>query len=120
MMRIISAFVSLLLVVSTSYAYAWKVTGEQARCIVENAELYQNNTDDPVAIFPQACPTTDLAAALAELEINSGAPSFRESENQTSLSEIIFYTHSELACLAKRELSFDAETVDLPDRPCED
>ena len=119
-MRISPTLSFLLLLATIDHAFAWKVTGEQARCIVENSELYRNGTDDPVAIFPKACPTTDPASAMAQMELNSGAPSFRESGDPTTLSEIIFYTHDELACLASRELSFDTETVDLPDSPCEE
>lgn len=109
------------------------VDHEHLQCVIENAYVYQAESDFPIGIIFDNCPDPGGAKSDALLDDaqNSAYPSTRDSadaEKETGEDLLgprrvryAFFTREELGCLAQLAPG-DLITIDdmalLPDNPC--
>lgn len=97
----------------------WKLSSDQARCVISNLPEYQKSEAVPIVIFVQVCPTVDRMEALQALQQNSSTlPRVTVAEDGTALDQVIVYTAEELLCLKSLQLDLDTSPVLLPQKPC--
>lgn len=95
----------------------WKVSREQARCLLDNANRYLEANNEPILIVIAACPIVDPTDALKQFEINSATPSIKVGED-TVMDSVIIYTREEFECLINSGFASEIEPVELPREPC--
>ena len=96
----------------------WKVTYDQASCLLDNADSFLDSEVDPLIIVIAACPIVDLAEALEQFPVNSTFPSITEIPEQ-KMDPVIIYTRAELACLVSIGIGNKSDPMELPREPCQ-
>jgi len=101
----------------------WHVKTDKAKCILRNINIYLQQSSDPVIIYVDICPKTDLDAAT-----NVGLPNIRANKalKNNAVEAVLVYTKKELRCLSKFVLKEDRKfllkedslTTSLPAKPC--
>jgi hypothetical protein len=93
----------------------WRVSEQQAKCLLENKESYLHTGGSPILIVVSACPETDIVKAMQFVSRNSALPGSKAK--QSELDDVVVYSRDELICLSSSMIVSVQGEVRLPANP---
>lgn len=93
----------------------WRITSDQANCILTNLSSYLDAGSEIVVISVETCPETDDSlSALEGFNNYGGVTSIITTPNSGGLDRLISYTEDDLRCLDQGHVVFDDDVALLP------
>lgn len=123
--KLIVLAVALAVIISSNGVFAqetavWVVESAKIRCVFENISVYLASKNDPVIVYLDACPETDMVAVFREMTKNSTIPTIRRRDKAPNEPEqVIVFTKAELECLSRHMPDTTNTLTRLPRKPCE-
>lgn len=97
---------------------AWKIPEANYTCIVDNIQLYKMVESDPVLIFVEDCPQTDVDEILAKRTINSLPTVKPKPRDDGDWDRAVVFSKKDLVCAFSAASSTDGGMKLVPKKPC--
>lgn len=93
----------------------WRVTADQARCLIDNVDAYIASGAEIVVIPIETCPYPSLSVEnLDGLSNYGGVSKIQTKRSPSGYDDVISYTAKDLACLDRSKVRIEDESAYLP------
>ena len=97
----------------------WIIPSAQLTCIIQNLDHYSKMKEDPVLIFVNDCPETDIAKIISSRIVNTLPKIEKKSADGDGWDEAIVFAKRDLPCLPASAKEYRGDLMIVPKRPCD-